>query len=446
MHNFTKKVLVFAALCALSVGSAFGQIGFQEGKIYLGPTVGYGFGGIGFGLGGEYAIDKNFGVGLEFAYTGFSEDAGFLKANYTLIGALAGASYHFSPKKKFDPFVKVGLGYLNWDVSFTDAQGNTVDPFAGFGAAYASGMGITGQVGARYHLSSSTSIRAALGYPFLFSAGFDFAFGDAVGQSSTTPEDKDVEKPDTSKASTSSTSSNRYGMYLGAFVGGKGAFNVNIPDGRKGGPGFAPEFGAMVYLPFGKKSPVGVSFEIGANSYSFINKPNKDATDDNTITEKYNYFTFAPSLNLAGFKLGVLFGFPTSASALNGAGTSMAGATAYDSASYAQYLIERITNPDAVYDPDLSEFLGTLVEARIGGMIPLLDDDTGRLDLHLQAGYVLTGLYDDYTTYNYTQLYDENGQPKRDNKNKLVKDSGLNPQPVTFSIGLSYAFKIPFGK
>lgn len=174
MKRVLTTFVLIGMLTALFATIASAQ-GYQKGKTYLGPTIGYGW-GLGFGAGGEYGVTENIAVGGEFSYTGFTNSFGGFgytyEWKYTLIGFLAAGSYHFSPGAQFDPYVRAGLGYFNWDATYTDSQGSTSTSL--FGAAYTSGIGFAGQVGARYHFSGQMSGRAALGWPFIISAGVDF--------------------------------------------------------------------------------------------------------------------------------------------------------------------------------------------------------------------------------------------------------------------------------
>ncbi|MEW6104445.1 MAG: outer membrane beta-barrel protein [bacterium] len=172
-----KRVIILASI--LGVTSLFAQ-GFEMGKTYVGPMVGYAW-GTGFGGGVEYGIKENMGVGLDVSYTSFTEDWSGLgltgyEWKYTLLGALASGSYHFSPGKVFDPFIKVGVGYFKWDAKFKDSSGNETNPLVGVSAAYTSGVGFGGQVGARYFFSPTMAGKLALGWPFYISGGLDFAF------------------------------------------------------------------------------------------------------------------------------------------------------------------------------------------------------------------------------------------------------------------------------
>ncbi|MFP4528264.1 MAG: hypothetical protein ACLFQX_06915, partial [Candidatus Kapaibacterium sp.] len=99
--------------------------------------------------------------------------------------------------------------------------------------------------------------------------------------------------------------------------------------------------------------------------------------------------TFAPYFYISGFVVGVNFGLP------------MGGES-----------VEQ--------DIDASD-LAALVEFKLGGVIPLMENPNGRLNLMLRAGYALTGLYaEDITS----------------------QADSYNPHPASIELGLSYIFNI----
>jgi hypothetical protein len=172
MKKTNLLVLVLAATVALASAQ-----GFEKGKILVGPTVGYGW-GLGFGANIEYGLAEKIGLGADIAYSSFTEKYTAYYSyewKYTLIGALAAGAYHLMPGKSFDPYLKAGLGYFKWDAKYKDQFGSTTVSSL-YPAAYTSGIGYAGQVGARYFFSPSFAGRAAVGWPFYFSAGLDFSF------------------------------------------------------------------------------------------------------------------------------------------------------------------------------------------------------------------------------------------------------------------------------
>ena len=177
MKKLTIFLLVASTLAAITSASA----AFEPGKFYLGPSVGLAWRGLGLGVNGEYAYNKNWGFGGELSYTGFSDSySGFgytYKWKYTFVGGLAYGAYHFILKnnEKLDPFVKAGLGYFHWSADYSDNAGNTYAHL--YGAGYSSGVGITGAAGIRYAFSPKLLGRLQVGYPFYISAGVDFPLG-----------------------------------------------------------------------------------------------------------------------------------------------------------------------------------------------------------------------------------------------------------------------------
>ncbi len=172
------KKLALVLLAAVVVAGLAVAQGFEKGKFYVGPSVGYGW-GLGFGAQGEYGVTEKIGAGADFSYTSFSERyttyGYWYEWKYTLIGILAAGAYHFMPGKQFDPYIKAGLGFFNWDAKYSDQFGS-VSASSLYSAAYTSGIGFAGQLGARYFFSPTMAGRAAIGWPFYISGGLDFRF------------------------------------------------------------------------------------------------------------------------------------------------------------------------------------------------------------------------------------------------------------------------------
>jgi hypothetical protein len=175
------KGIILILLMCLFISSVPKAQGFQEGKLYIGPTIGYGL-GFGAGLNGELAIRENYGVGVDIAYEGFSQSGNYYSYyggnyswswDYKLFGMLVFGSYHFQPGNQFDPFLKVGIGYFNWNATYSDNNGSSITLSS---PGYTSGFGYTAQAGFHYFISPFTAFRLAAGYPFYVSGGVDFIF------------------------------------------------------------------------------------------------------------------------------------------------------------------------------------------------------------------------------------------------------------------------------
>ncbi len=421
-----KRFLVIIFCFTFSLSLAFSQ-GYQKELLWVGPTLGYGFGNIGYGANGEYGLTDNIGLGAELGLTSFSEDFGGMLGNktsfeYSLLGILVAGSYHLTPGEKFDPYIKAGVGYFNWDFVYTQ-DGKEVDLPTGTSSAYTSGVTPTFQIGTRYHFNQMVSARASLGYPFIFAAGVDFAFGD-MPKTEKQVENEEKERLEKAEKETAAETieekapEDRFNIFIGPYFGVKAGLNTNVPNGRKTGVAMGfPDIGASFLLPFTKGSTIGFMLGLGHESYAYISKPDEDADDDNTFTEKYNYINLSPSLYLGGFILGLNVGFPISASAEDKTGKEVTmlsdnGITTTDFAGL-----------------EMVDYLATNLEVKLGANIPLVKNDNGMLNLNINASYSLSGLYENHKAYRFA--YEEN-----------KAKSEFNPSPVSIHIGMSYLFSI----
>ncbi len=192
-----------------------------------------------------------------------------------------------------------------------------------------------------------------------------------------------------------------YPMSAGINAGFRAAINgVETPIGRQNAVAFAsiPEAGISLYIPVAEETLLGAKFNIFYSSYSF---GIKDFSDNTVYQHNMSYLKFNPELFFAGF----LFGFSYAISL----GGNLDG--------------ENIKSPHLV---DLTEF-------SIAYEIPLFTDDTGRLNLCLRGGYMLGGIFDDFT--------------KQDPLKTIVPEDKIfpvnnshNPRAAWLLIGFSYMF------
>jgi hypothetical protein len=191
---------------------------------------------------------------------------------------------------------------------------------------------------------------------------------------------------------------NTFPMSIGPFIAPKVCVNTaDIPQGFKTGMSFngIPDFGATFYVPFSPTSTIGATADVGYSTYSILTKPESNANDDNTFIEKVNYFSIAPNINFSGFMLGFNIGIPMGYSVSNVSGS---------------------INPATTTDN-----LATIVDIRIGGMIPLMNDATGRLNFIVFGGYMLTGMSSNDNT-------------------------SANPKAASLMLGLNYLFALEKAK
>lgn len=140
------------------------------GKAYLGAAFTYGI-GPGYILGGEGSRFKHVGIGWDVYVSSFTAETDaplHPSYKYELLGFLGSAVYHFTPKQRFDPFAKAGIGYFIWNTK--DVQD----------AKYTSGFVLNGQVGFRLFLSTKLAFKTSVGYPHYYvNVGFDYEFFDS---------------------------------------------------------------------------------------------------------------------------------------------------------------------------------------------------------------------------------------------------------------------------
>ncbi|MCX7929269.1 MAG: hypothetical protein N2663_00890 [Chlorobi bacterium] len=201
-----------------------------------------------------------------------------------------------------------------------------------------------------------------------------------------------------------------YQVSIGAYLAAKVGINTTVARGRKTDINFntLPDFGVSIFAPFQTGSRIGAGLDLGYATYTYVNKPESNVTDDNTIIERYSYLNLFPHLNLSGVIVGVNLGFSPKGRAETRSGRQ----------------VSVVTNGKTELS---SDELGTLVEARIGGNFSIWENPIGHLNLYVMAGYVVSGLYTDYQTYIYS----------RDNY------ADNNPKPASLALGLAYYFRVP---
>ena len=177
MKRFGKIALVLIALFVLA-GNGFSKGVIAPQQNYLGVAVGQAW-GLGISANFEHIAKKltdlngYIGVGAEIGYASHKDEFHLWGSNYgykyTYIPIFGFASYHFGTKSALDPYIRLGLGYIIVSDSYFGESGyeTSVSPTTSY-------LGLAGQVGLRYQVSPNLFVRAALGMPWIFSAGVDF--------------------------------------------------------------------------------------------------------------------------------------------------------------------------------------------------------------------------------------------------------------------------------
>lgn len=165
----------------------FGTDGFRSGKFLIGLKAGYGdWGSVTYGASFEYAISEYLGISLDGAYTTWDGDSytypvgtfdttnqSYTQSyNYSLMGGLLGISYHFTPGKKIDFYVKAGGGYFFIDATekWSPRRPSSYSSYSSI-RPESSGVGYGGQVGLNYFFSKNFGATISAGWPFYASGG-----------------------------------------------------------------------------------------------------------------------------------------------------------------------------------------------------------------------------------------------------------------------------------
>lgn len=188
-------------------------------------------------------------------------------------------------------------------------------------------------------------------------------------------------------------------VFLGPTLLFKGGVNGgNIPEGSKTSMNInlMPDISANLLWLFNKNANIGVAADLAYSSLSFRMRPENEsvANDDNTIVVKPSYFTIAPSVYFSGVMLGLGVNFPVGLSVASVSGNEIS------------------SNADNLQSP--------LLDFRAGGMIPVMENQSGRLSILLHFAYTLAGI----------------------NKQQTGVDDTYNPKVISGGLGVAYHFNL----
>jgi hypothetical protein len=195
--------------------------------------------------------------------------------------------------------------------------------------------------------------------------------------------------------------SNNYPLSIGPFISLKGGVNAaGVPKGIKNGFNFngIPDFGASLYVPFTEQSKFGMTADFAYSTYTYelelYDYPYSKWSNE------FSYFTISPNLHIFGFMFGFAIGIPLSSKT--------------DNSNYSKYF----------HSSDLT----TMFELRIGGMIPVYANETGRLNFIINSGYVINGIYKEKNINDFL--------------NQMSTSGSFNAHPAWISFGLDYLFNL----
>lgn len=189
---------------------------------------------------------------------------------------------------------------------------------------------------------------------------------------------------------------------IGPSIGMKSSVSyIETPTGRKNGVAFAklPAFNLNTYIPLSSTARIGVEFDLGYETYSYIIR---DYDYEIDFINNHSYVTINPNFYFANFLFGFNVGMPIAAD--------------YD---------------DVKIDENT---LNTSFEIVVGGMFNIYNDETGRFNFIIKAQYMLTGVYDEF-------LENDPFKTKISDIHEVVKESH-NPKTVSLMIGFNYMFNL----
>jgi hypothetical protein len=201
-------------------------------------------------------------------------------------------------------------------------------------------------------------------------------------------------------------SENGSGPFLGVFTGFKeGISGVSTPSGRKNGFAFTgvPDFGIKgehIIIP---AVPLIIGADLGYSNYSFYIKESKASdTEIKEYKHKFSYISLAPYLRFDIISLGFAFGVPIAAE----------------------------------YGPDLDvSKLNIMAEIRAGATFKLYEDNSGKLNIYFEAGYMLTGIFSDYGKDDPLLTIIPPKAPQ-------IISNEFNPRAVSLTLGISYLLNL----
>lgn len=157
-----KKLLIMAIL-VLTSGVLFSQNQSQRGKTQLNLGVGFSGWGIPLYIGFDHGVSNDITLGAELSYRAYNENWHQDKYHHSIVGLSGNANYHFNRilniPPQWDFYAGLNLGFFFW---------SSPEHYDG---DHTSGIGLGGQVGARYYFNNKVGINLEFGGGNAFSGG-----------------------------------------------------------------------------------------------------------------------------------------------------------------------------------------------------------------------------------------------------------------------------------
>jgi len=215
----------------------------------------------------------------------------------------------------------------------------------------------------------------------------------------------------------------QYPAAIGGYLSSKIGFNTaTIPYTRTTSFSFngIPDFGIMSFFPINKKYQIALLGELGftTNSYGENLDSKFISSIPSNLNEEYvfrhHYITGGVGFAIRSITVGMSLGLPVGGSYVNSA----------RGVEFSSSINSSNLNP--------------IIDLKLGTMFPIYYDKSGRLNLHVTGGYVLTGIYtNSMAAYNHISTDVKNATAFPTNLGKEY-----NPLPLSISLGLSYLFTL----
>lgn len=158
-----KKILLIISL-VFAISLAFGSNALAKGQTQLNTGVGFSSDwGVPLYLGLDYGVHPDVTVGGEISFQSYEEKYHSYQYDHSIIGVFGNANYHFNNileiPSNWDLYAGLSLGFYIWD-SPDDYNGSE-----------STGLGLAGQLGARYYFTDKFGVNLELGGGNAFSGG-----------------------------------------------------------------------------------------------------------------------------------------------------------------------------------------------------------------------------------------------------------------------------------
>ena len=157
------KQLFIALVFIFSASFSFAQSPLYVGSSQLNLGVGLSNASIPVYIGFDHSVARDITLGAELSYRSYNEHWSTYYYDHNVIGISGNANYHFNTlfgiSPRWDLYAGVNVGFYSW---------NSPDGYTG---DHTSGLGLGGQVGARYYFNNKFGINLEYGGGNAFSGG-----------------------------------------------------------------------------------------------------------------------------------------------------------------------------------------------------------------------------------------------------------------------------------